>query len=147
MVSWLFGGWPFLLVLIFPFLIKISKAFHLKHFSFWHSPHVRPIFNDLVHAVAWQCMFAFLVVVYCDFWDNTTIRGQWFQTLSFCHWRSRQISRREWKKRVTKIMNKFTLKSFIGFASGQLIIITCLTIAQFFQIAKEGATTLQRHSA
>jgi len=29
-----------------------------KHHSFWDSADVKTISNDLVHAMAWQCMFA-----------------------------------------------------------------------------------------
>jgi hypothetical protein len=37
---------------------KILFAVHLKHSSFCPSAGVKPVVNDLVHAMPWQCMFA-----------------------------------------------------------------------------------------
>ncbi len=37
---------------------------HLKHFNFWPSADVKHVSNDLVHALAWPCMFVFFLRVY-----------------------------------------------------------------------------------
>jgi len=42
-------------------LIKELFATDLKQYSFCPSANVRPMSNDLVHAMPWQCMFAISV--------------------------------------------------------------------------------------
>jgi hypothetical protein len=46
-------------------LVKILFAVHLKHSSTWSSPDVKPMSNDLMHAMPWQCMFALSMCVLC----------------------------------------------------------------------------------
>jgi hypothetical protein len=43
---------------IFLLVIEILIALHLKDFSFWPSADVKPMLNDLAHAMIWQYMFA-----------------------------------------------------------------------------------------
>ncbi len=38
--------------------LNISLALHLKYSSFGPSGDVKPMSNDLMHALQWQCMFA-----------------------------------------------------------------------------------------
>jgi hypothetical protein len=42
---------------MFILLIKILSVVQLKHSSFWPSAEVIPMPNDLVDAIAWQCLF------------------------------------------------------------------------------------------
>jgi hypothetical protein len=47
-------------MVLLDFLSIYTKLFasHFKCFSFWHSADAKPMPNDPVHAMPWQCMFA-----------------------------------------------------------------------------------------
>ncbi len=43
--------------------IEILFAVHRKHSSYWPSADVKPMSNNLVHAMTWQCMFALSIII------------------------------------------------------------------------------------
>ena len=50
--------------------VKILFTHPLKHSNFWHSADVKPMSNDLVHAVHWQCMFALSICLIQSLWTQ-----------------------------------------------------------------------------
>ncbi len=44
-------------------ILLVLICFSLKHSSFWPSDDALPLLYDLMHAIAWQCIFAFSVCI------------------------------------------------------------------------------------
>jgi hypothetical protein len=70
--------------------MKILFVIHLKHFSFWPLAGVKPMQNDLAHAMPWQCKSA-LSMVYYDLYDAISLRNNQ-SLLVRCHCSTKTVS-------------------------------------------------------